>query len=53
MMTFLAPAARCARALVGVGEVSGGLDDDVGAEVAPGQRGRVGLLRRPGSGDRR
>ncbi len=37
MMTFLAPPSMCALALVGVGEEAGRLDDDVDAEVAPGQ----------------
>ena len=37
MMTFLAPSSTCALRLGGVGEEAGRLDDDVGAEVAPGQ----------------
>ena len=44
MMTFCAPPSRWALALVGVGEEAGRLDDDVGAELLPGQRGRVALL---------
>ena len=43
MMTFLAPPSRCALGLVGVGEEAGRLDDDVDAEVAPRQLGRVAL----------
>ena len=41
MMTFLAPAVQVALGLRGVGEDAGGLDDDVDAEVTPGQRGRA------------
>ena len=43
MMTFLAPPSMCAVRLGGVGEEAGRLDDDVGAEVAPRQGGRVAL----------
>ena len=41
MMTFLAPASRWPLALRGLGEDAGGLDDDVDAEVTPGQRRRA------------
>ena len=47
MMTFLAPASRCASGLVGVGEDAGRLEDDVDAEIAPRQRGRVLLGQDP------
>ena len=40
MITFFAPASRCAFALLGIGEDAGRLDDDVDAEVAPRQRRR-------------
>ena len=43
MMTFLAPASRWPCALARVGEDAGGLDDDVDAQVTPGQRGRAFL----------
>ena len=36
MMTFLRRRRRVAARLVGVGEEAGGLDDDVDAEVPPG-----------------
>ena len=43
MSTFLAPPSRCAGGLGGVGEDARGLDDDVDAQVAPRQVGRVAL----------
>ena len=43
MMTFLAPASRWPFALARGGEDAGGLDDDVDAQIAPGQRGRTFL----------
>ena len=43
MRTFLAPASMCLRASLGLGEAAGRLDDDVHAEVAPRQVGRVAL----------
>ena len=43
MMTFLAPRVDVGAGLGGVGEEAGGLDDDVDAEVAPLQGGRVAL----------
>ena len=41
MTTFLAPASRCALALVAVGEEAGGLHDHVHAQLAPGEVGRL------------
>ena len=43
MMTFLAPASRWPLRLGAGGEDAGGLDDDVDAQVAPGQCGRAFL----------
>ena len=43
MMTFLAPAVEVLARPVGVGEEAGRLDDDVDAQVAPGQLRRVAL----------
>ena len=43
MMTFLAPASMWPLAFGGVGEEAGGLDDDVDAQVAPGQLVRAAL----------
>ena len=43
MMTFLAPPSMWRLGLGGVGEEAGRLDDDVDAEVAPGQLRRVAL----------
>ena len=43
MMTFLAPASTCLRAVGGLGEEARRLDDDVDPEVGPGQRRRVPL----------
>ena len=41
MITFLAPASRCLEASSRLVNRPGGLDHDVGAEVAPGQRGGI------------
>ena len=47
MMTFWAPAAICALAFSASVKTPGALDDDVDAEVAPRQVGRVLLLEDP------
>ena len=41
MITFFAPGGEVRAGLLGVGEEAGRLEDDVDAEIAPRQRGRI------------